>query len=293
MSATQSMDYFRYLTATDGDKLWGLYVTGVGCLETRPGEPYPPGVHPDTHQFRWPQKRVLPEYQLLYIPVGEGEFESESAGRLPIKSGSVLLTFPGDWHRYHPAQDADWQEYWVGFRGEIADMLAQRGILSCKRPLLHTGQCELIQHAFGNLLEWVREEPPGFQQLLAAGTIEILGAAVAAERVRPTGGRHLQAVQEAKLLLAGDGELMAIDKIAARLHLSEAQFRRVFRQYTGLSPYQYYQQARINRAKELLSGSTLSVKEIAAALGFENQYHFSKVFKNRTGMSPSQWRHGD
>ncbi len=53
-----------------------------------------------------------------------------------------------------------------------------------------------------------------------------------------------------------------------------------------------YLQFRIRRAKEMLWNTAFSVKEIAASLQFENSCHFLKLFKKKTGMSPSQWRHG-
>jgi transcriptional regulator GlxA family with amidase domain len=49
---------------------------------------------------------------------------------------------------------------------------------------------------------------------------------------------------------------------------------------------------RIYRAKEMLLGTSLSVKEIATMLHFENPFHFSNVFKQKTGSSPSHWRRG-
>jgi AraC-like DNA-binding protein len=80
--------------------------------------------------------------------------------------------------------------------------------------------------------------------------------------------------------------------MAASFSMSEKHFRRIFKQQTGLSPYQYHMQVRVYRAKEMLRGTTLSVKEIAASLCFETPFHFSNAFKKQTGVSPSQWRGG-
>jgi transcriptional regulator GlxA family with amidase domain len=100
-------------------------------------------------------------------------------------------------------------------------------------------------------------------------------------------------VREAKTLLEQHAvDAMSMGRLAARFRLSEKHFRRIFKAHTGLSPYQYYLQLRIHRAQEMLLGTTLSVKEIAASLHFENPFHFSNVFKQKTGMSPSRWRSG-
>jgi AraC-like DNA-binding protein len=72
--------------------------------------------------------------------------------------------------------------------------------------------------------------------------------------------------------------------------LSRSHFYQVFKDCTGVSPYQYHLQLRIRRATELLRGSALSVKQIAAILKFNSAYQFSKTFKKKTGVSPSQCR---
>ena len=100
-------------------------------------------------------------------------------------------------------------------------------------------------------------------------------------------------VREAKTLLEQHAaKIVNMDQLAAQFQLSEKHFRRVFKEHTGLSPYQYYLQIRIHRAKEMLLGTTLSIKEIAASLHFKTPFHFSSVFKKKTGMSPSRWRSG-
>jgi AraC family transcriptional regulator len=65
-----------------------------------------------------------------------------------------------------------------------------------------------------------------------------------------------------------------------------SQFRAAFRDATGLAPYQYRLQARINHAKDLLRGTDLLAKEIAATCGFSDPYQFSRQFRHKTGFSP-------
>lgn len=72
--------------------------------------------------------------------------------------------------------------------------------------------------------------------------------------------------------------------------MSYATFRRVFRQHTGLPPNQYLLNLRIHKAKALLGNSRMPVKEIAEATGFDSIYYFSRLFKQKTGMAPIQWR---
>lgn len=284
-------EFYQYVTVAERDMLWGLYVTGAGSMQIPPGGSYPLRTHPKSYHVNWPNRRVLPEYQVLYITRGQGEFESKGGGRHKITAGSVFVTFPGDRHRYRPTPSVGWDEMWIGFKGESADRLVENGFLSLEFPVLRTGLNEAVRCAFLSVLDRVRAQPPGYQQLAAASVMEILGAALTAERVGPGGSRHDALVDQARAIL--DMETTrpsSIDDLAGSLRLSPAQFRRVFKMHTGMPPYQYYLLSRINRAKVLLSETSLTVKEISSMLHFENPYHFSKAFKQKAGKSPADWR---
>ena len=97
-------EYFRYLPVSEREKQWGLYVTGGGFNSIAPREPYPRPGHPRMYAFDWSNGRKLPQYQILYITRGEGEFESERSGRQPITAGCAVFLFAGVWHRYRPLE---------------------------------------------------------------------------------------------------------------------------------------------------------------------------------------------
>ena len=79
-------------------------------------------------------------------------------------------------------------------------------------------------------------------------------------------------------------------ELAASLDVSYDGFRHAFKKHTGLPPHQYLLQLRIHRARELLCGTDLTVRQIAASLGFEDPYYFSRAFRKMTGRSPNRWR---
>ena len=69
-----------------------------------------------------------------------------------------------------------------------------------------------------------------------------------------------------------------------------SSFRKLFKEYTGLAPTMYQHDLRLQRAKELLSTTDDSIKEIAYRLNFESPDYFSSKFKAKTGMKPSEFR---
>ena len=83
---------------------------------------------------------------------------------------------------------------------------------------------------------------------------------------------------------------LVLDRLAEVAGLNLYHFARGFRQSTGLSPHKHVLRRRIDRAKELLRDSRLSVLEASASTGFVDQSHFSKVFRRIVGVAPSKYR---
>lgn len=72
--------------------------------------------------------------------------------------------------------------------------------------------------------------------------------------------------------------------------MSEVHFRRLFKKIYSTSPSKYITNLKINRSKELLKYKTYTIAHIAVSVGFQNIYYFSKVFKQETGVTPSEYR---
>jgi len=85
---------------------------------------------------------------------------------------------------------------------------------------------------------------------------------------------------------------LSLARIAAVAHLSPFHFSRAFKLATGTAPHRFVVERRVDRAKVLLADPDVSLAEIAAAVGFANQAHFSTMFRRLTDMSPRQYRQG-
>ena len=83
---------------------------------------------------------------------------------------------------------------------------------------------------------------------------------------------------------------LTIQQIAEELGVSYSNLRKLFKEHTGLSPATYQQELRLLRAKELLTTTELSIKEIAYRLNFESPDYFSAKFKAKMGIKPSEVR---
>ena len=85
-------------------------------------------------------------------------------------------------------------------------------------------------------------------------------------------------------------EPLAVNDIAAAVHLSPFHFARMFRRSTGLSPHEFITRQRLERAKQLLARSERSMMEIAHIVGYRTQAHFTRVFHEGTGTTPWRYR---
>lgn len=159
--------------------------------------------------------------------------------------------------------------------------------------MLHTDIDERMTHAFTHLMDHVRGEPLGLQQIAAADTLQILATVLSAVRHQRTTDQIHDAVRRAKAgIEASAGGLPAVAEIAEEVGLSRSYFHKVFKECTGLSPYQYHLQIQVSRAQGLLRESALSVKQVAKAVKFQSEYQFCRTFKKKTGMTPGQYRRG-
>ena len=78
--------------------------------------------------------------------------------------------------------------------------------------------------------------------------------------------------------------------LASQSFISEVYFRRLFTNHFGISPKQFILNLRITKAKQLLTEGFESIASISEKCGFSNQYHFCRVFKERCGITPSEYR---
>ncbi|MGI6192009.1 MAG: helix-turn-helix domain-containing protein [Christensenellales bacterium] len=83
---------------------------------------------------------------------------------------------------------------------------------------------------------------------------------------------------------------ISINDICRLIYLSPCHFKRVFKEHTGQSPYQYLMRIRIEKSKELLKSTDDSVEEVARRCGFVNSGHFATVFKRHFNLSPTEFR---
>ena len=287
------MQTSKYLIANERDGQWGLTISTIGYEEIMPGDSYPTKGHADGYYFDLQKGRILNEYQLLYLTEGEGIFESTNQKPTRIKQGDLFLLFPGEWHTYHPLPTKGWKSYWLGFKGKNMDDRVRAGFLSPTKPVYSVGFSSEIVHLYEEAFAKAKEEAAYAQQTLAGIANHLIGLMYSLERnnLLNKDQNRVDMINRARLRIREALESnLTIQQVAQELGISYSNFRKLFKAYTGVAPSMYQQELRLQRAKEMLSTTNMSIKEIAYRLNFESPDYFSSKFKIKTGIKPSDFR---
>jgi AraC-like DNA-binding protein len=286
---TAGDNFFAYFDES-GDLTSSLYVTTVGKVSVGPREAYPYRCEDRGGKFVMTaeQGRVLDEFQFLYITGGGGRLRSFE-GEFVLRPGSLAVLVPGEKHRYAPDPETGWTEYRLGFTGDIPSRWIGQGALEktiTVHPILN--QKEMLV-PFEEAVGFARNGSRALEPLLVSCVMRIFGYLIEDRHERLTRGNYDIIERAQSSIEKNIYNPMDMDGLTKILGVSYQTLLDQFREKMKLTPYQYFLQLKINKAKELLREGTLSIKEISYKLSFNSPYYFSRLFKRKTGASPSQW----
>lgn len=284
-------DTLRYPGTGIRNEIWGMTVTTAGRQTVLPGSGYPILSHPSRYLFSTQKGRILNEYQLVYITNGGGTFSSASCPGEKVTAGTILFLFPEEWHTYSPDKETGWEEYWVGFRGGLIDSLVDQKTFTREKPVLDIGISTGLISLYEEIISVLAHEDIGYLQLVTGIIIHMLGSIYYTEKNRShTDTATIEKINEARMLMKDTDCRMSIEEIAESVGFGYSRFRKIFKEYTGIPPARYRLQQKLSKAKEMLTCSMMNISEISYALRFESPSQFSVFFKNREGISPSEFR---
>jgi AraC-like DNA-binding protein len=282
--------YFAYFPATPEGERWGIEVLGAGFASIAAGGAYPPAGHPRDHLFDHRKGRVLQALQVLCLSAGGGTFRSASVGRQKVSAGTVFLLFPGEWHTYRPDPATGWTEHWIELDGWVPRQLIRGAVLDKSRCVLRGVGDAGVESAFQevhSMLDGPRERT---MPALCSAAYRLLALCADLPNLDDARVDHLKKMKLAQHRLASPGERPDLEALAAELGWGYSYFRRVFKNQTGLSPWQYHLRSRLSHARRLLAASDRTLDSIAESSGFASAFHLSAAFKKAFGESPREWR---
>lgn len=219
-----------------------------------------------------------------YITRGKGTLEIGDRVFVPEK-GDVYFVTEGSDHEYRADPVDPWTKIWFNTSGPLPLTLLDTYGLHGVHHVPNVGAENIFREAY----EACREDPALAEQIVAIALHRIIVELAAAFRSRQESTfRQSQELRDHLDRCVSDTPGLA--EMARIMGCSPSQTIRVFKRDWGLTPYQYLIDRKLQKARTLLNGSAKSIKEISFELGFNSEYHFSALFKQKIGMSPKAFR---
>lgn len=251
-----------------------------------------------------PECRSHDFLEMAYVLSGEGKYRIND-NIYTIKEGDLILINPGVKHQalLCPEADTPATEFFVGFTNiRIAGCKENHMPLPGGEYIYHTSG-ELGQRLFKLCASMEAENAvrrQGRYFMLKSYLIQMLLLVIREQcepMERPRGypfesaSRKYVAEQVISYIEDHYSERISLDQIAENMYLSPFYISRIFKGETGSTPIRHLINLRLEKAKALLEGGYQgSIQEVAALVGYDDAYHFSKLFKKKYGISPSQVR---
>ena len=264
------------------------------------------------------------EYEIHFFLEGSGSFLCNKT-RYPVSAGKLFLAGPRDFHSIIPDAIADPLTYYAILFSLDADagngddrlysvletcLSERRTVLSIDTNfrfqfedilLMNRSQESSLQDSARYLLSSFLFRWFGRSQSLGSENKEaeipdsfdgqLQTTANAPGGKHPEVNRNRMHVEKALALMTKSvRENIKIEDIAWKIGLSDEHFIRIFRNEMRMTPHQYFLRLKVEGASALLMSTGKSVGEISDWFGFGNQFHFSRIFKKCTGMSPLAYR---
>ena len=239
------------------------------------------GTHAD--QGTWlPGLRILGLHALCAVVSGRGHLRLGDGRSCDLASGDAWWLLPDEAATYGAVPGTRWSHVSIVFGGPLADTLAAS--LRQAGPRL-PGRAAMVRQAWSGLA--ALHGASG-----SAAAAQRLAAVTALAGTLAEGGAAPDPRLGAALVQLADHGPGALDSaaLARRVGLSPSQLRRLFARQCGCSPVAWLTRCRMQRAGELLTRTAMPVHEVAAEVGFDDPFWFSRLFRRELGVNPRTWR---
>ena len=282
---------FSSRKAEDKHLDFGLTVNSVGHKTILPNELIARANKFRDYKFQFKKGRVSGEFKIIYITRGIGYVQFEDGDEIEISKGEVLIIRPNQLYKYYHVNETEWKEYFMRFEADYVYYQLINEVFGQGNQVVEVGFNEELIRLFHRAEDVVRNGLKSSQVYLSGMLLHILGLIIAESKNSAINKMENQLIEQARFIMTENVfSDVNLEEIASKLNMSYTTFRAKFKKYVGVSPGRYYNELRIDKAKQLLGESTLSAKEIAFKLHFSSFEHFTTMFKKNTGLRPKEFR---
>lgn len=230
------------------------------------------------------------DYHIIYIIEGT-LFLREKGEEIAVNKGNTILYLPDEPQDYYCKTGFDATYYYIHFTGRYCEKILSEFSLSGR--VINTGLSSSIEGNFKRMIEEYYLLLPHSYDAANGYFISILahlGRRVLSNDSDNSSSGRAGIYDALKVIAHKFHEDKDVSFYAGMCNLSISHFTHRFKAVTGKSLKEYVAYIRVEKAKELLYNTNLSVKEIAESVGYSDQNYFSRIFKKYSGESPLGYR---
>ncbi len=256
------------------------------------------------YQFGWEQCKpahsfgpaARNHYLFHYVISGTGTLIADNSKGISqtyqIKSAQGFMIFPGQITTYIASNDLPWEYMWIEFDGLRAREAVERASLTPDHPVYHAKFNDIREEMANEMLHIINHKDSSPFHLIGHMYLflDFLSRSSAQLFVSHSKLRDFYVKEALSFIEQNFQNNISVEDIAAACGLNRSYFGKIFRQQIGKSPQEFLISYRMTKAAELLKLTSLSIADIGNAVGYPNQLHFSRAFKNIYNVPPRQWR---
>lgn len=236
-------------------------------------------------------------YLFHYVRSGTGTLMADDSKGVTqtyqIRSGQGFMIFPGQVNTYIADSNVPWEYIWVEFDGlRIPEALSVTD-LSKNHPVYHPHakeQRDKMAEELSYICHHAEESPFHLIGHLYLFLDYLIQSAHSTQLVSSSKMSDYYIKEAINYIEQNFQNNISIEDVAAVCGINRSYLGKIFKKSTGRSPQEFLMNYRMVKAAELLKLTSMSIADIGSAVGYENQLHFSRAFKNIYGVSPREWR---
>jgi AraC-like DNA-binding protein len=239
-------------------------------------------------------RRSHPGHQIMFMIAGRGH-GTYCDQPWKAHAGQAVLMDLGRPHSYYSDAESPWEMYWVTMQGDgvapVFEMLLKTSG-SCVAPFASKPRLEADFASIFDLLTTQKLGYPFWAWCRLTSLIANVAEGISRERGFSAGAERVEGIPAAiELIRRRFAQALTLDELADAAQLSRFHFLREFRKATGSTPFRYLTRYRVQQAQNLMMlQPALQLKAVAGRVGFSDAAHFSRIFRQQTGMNPRLYR---
>lgn len=254
-----------------------FYLTAIGH--------YPKASHHDRER-----KAGSPEYILIYCLDGSGYINVAGTSH-QLQPNNYFIIPKNVAHRYRSDEANPWSIYWVHFTGDHSEKIYER-FAEQNGPEVRTlpydeSRINLFEQIYSILEHNFNEKEMEIVNIYLLGLISSM---IYHKESNPSIYSADSISKSILHMKKHINEKFEIEELSAQQNISVSHYSRTFKQKTGFSPINYFNQLKVQKACQYLYFTDRNIKDICIELGFDDQYYFSRLFKKSTGVSPAKYK---